>query len=132
MEGQDPAAEAAEQVAGLVELLVDPLEQLRCALVRIGQQTDDHLHHLVAAIVGGNEQRWRHERGRCRDDREPAPKEGDMSDATDRKLPVWRSALYVPSNVPRFILTSPFAIAILSVTGLSPTSTMRARPVESR
>jgi citrate lyase subunit beta / citryl-CoA lyase len=26
-----------------------------------------------------------------------------MSDATDRKLPVWRSALYVPSNVPRFI-----------------------------
>src|SRR5436305_12822735 len=26
-----------------------------------------------------------------------------MSDATDRKLPVWRSALYVPANVPRFI-----------------------------
>ena len=26
-----------------------------------------------------------------------------MSDATDRKLPVWRSALYVPSNVPKFI-----------------------------
>ena len=26
-----------------------------------------------------------------------------MSDATDRTLPVWRSALYVPSNVPRFI-----------------------------
>src|SRR5262249_28279643 len=26
-----------------------------------------------------------------------------MSDATDRALPVWRSALYVPSNVPRFI-----------------------------
>ena len=26
-----------------------------------------------------------------------------MSDAKDRKLPVWRSALYVPSNVPRFI-----------------------------
>jgi citrate lyase subunit beta/citryl-CoA lyase len=26
-----------------------------------------------------------------------------MSDTTDRKLPVWRSALYVPSNVPRFI-----------------------------
>jgi citrate lyase subunit beta/citryl-CoA lyase len=26
-----------------------------------------------------------------------------MSDATDRKLPVWRSALYVPSNVARFI-----------------------------
>ena len=26
-----------------------------------------------------------------------------MSDATDRRLPVWRSALYVPANVPRFI-----------------------------
>jgi len=26
-----------------------------------------------------------------------------MSDATDRNLPVWRSALYVPANVPRFI-----------------------------
>jgi citrate lyase subunit beta/citryl-CoA lyase len=26
-----------------------------------------------------------------------------MSDAKDRKLPVWRSALYVPANVPRFI-----------------------------
>src|SRR5258708_13291022 len=26
-----------------------------------------------------------------------------MSDATDRTLPVWRSALYVPSNVPKFI-----------------------------
>ncbi len=26
-----------------------------------------------------------------------------MSDATDRKLPVWRSALYVPANVPRFV-----------------------------
>ena len=26
-----------------------------------------------------------------------------MSDASDRKLPVWRSALYVPANVPRFI-----------------------------
>src|SRR5437660_9709435 len=26
-----------------------------------------------------------------------------MSDATDRKFPVWRSALYVPANVPRFI-----------------------------
>jgi citrate lyase subunit beta / citryl-CoA lyase len=26
-----------------------------------------------------------------------------MTDTTDRKLPVWRSALYVPSNVPRFI-----------------------------
>ena len=26
-----------------------------------------------------------------------------MSDATDRKLPVWRSALYVPSNVVKFI-----------------------------
>ena len=26
-----------------------------------------------------------------------------MSDAKDRELPVWRSALYVPSNVPRFI-----------------------------
>jgi citrate lyase subunit beta/citryl-CoA lyase len=26
-----------------------------------------------------------------------------MSDATDRKLPVWRSALYVPSNVAKFI-----------------------------
>jgi citrate lyase subunit beta/citryl-CoA lyase len=26
-----------------------------------------------------------------------------MSDATDRTLPVWRSALYVPANVPRFI-----------------------------
>jgi citrate lyase subunit beta/citryl-CoA lyase len=26
-----------------------------------------------------------------------------MSDTTDRKLPVWRSALYVPANVPRFI-----------------------------
>jgi citrate lyase subunit beta/citryl-CoA lyase len=26
-----------------------------------------------------------------------------MSDATDRKLPVWRSALYVPANVSRFI-----------------------------
>src|SRR6185503_16148507 len=26
-----------------------------------------------------------------------------MSDATDRKRPVWRSALYVPANVPRFI-----------------------------
>ncbi len=26
-----------------------------------------------------------------------------MSDTTDRKLPVWRSSLYVPSNVPRFI-----------------------------
>jgi citrate lyase subunit beta/citryl-CoA lyase len=26
-----------------------------------------------------------------------------MSDATDRKLPVWRSALYVPANVPKFI-----------------------------
>src|SRR5437763_10223891 len=26
-----------------------------------------------------------------------------MSDATDRRLPVWRSALYVPSNVPKFI-----------------------------
>jgi citrate lyase subunit beta/citryl-CoA lyase len=26
-----------------------------------------------------------------------------MSDVTDRKLPVWRSALYVPANVPRFI-----------------------------
>jgi citrate lyase subunit beta/citryl-CoA lyase len=26
-----------------------------------------------------------------------------MSDATDRKLPVWRSALYVPANVARFI-----------------------------
>ena len=26
-----------------------------------------------------------------------------MSDATDRKLPVWRSALYVPANVPRVI-----------------------------
>ena len=26
-----------------------------------------------------------------------------MSDATDRKLPVWRSALYVPANVRRFI-----------------------------
>jgi citrate lyase subunit beta/citryl-CoA lyase len=26
-----------------------------------------------------------------------------MSDARDRKLPVWRSALYVPANVPRFI-----------------------------
>jgi citrate lyase subunit beta/citryl-CoA lyase len=26
-----------------------------------------------------------------------------MSDATDRQLPVWRSALYVPANVPRFI-----------------------------
>ena len=29
--------------------------------------------------------------------------ESHMSDATDRKLPVWRSALYVPSNVPKFI-----------------------------
>jgi len=26
-----------------------------------------------------------------------------MSDAKDRNLPVWRSALYVPANVPRFI-----------------------------
>src|SRR3989440_10869714 len=26
-----------------------------------------------------------------------------MSDATDRNLPVWRSALYGPANVPRFI-----------------------------
>src|SRR5205085_12441628 len=26
-----------------------------------------------------------------------------MSDAIDRRLPVWRSALYVPANVPRFI-----------------------------
>src|SRR6185295_14314789 len=26
-----------------------------------------------------------------------------MSDATDRKLPVWRSALYVPANVAKFI-----------------------------
>ena len=26
-----------------------------------------------------------------------------MSDASDRRLPVWRSALYVPANVPRFI-----------------------------
>jgi citrate lyase subunit beta / citryl-CoA lyase len=26
-----------------------------------------------------------------------------MTDATDRTLPVWRSALYVPSNVPKFI-----------------------------
>src|SRR5436305_3586258 len=26
-----------------------------------------------------------------------------MSDTSDRKLPVWRSALYVPANVPRFI-----------------------------
>jgi len=26
-----------------------------------------------------------------------------MSDAADRTLPVWRSALYVPSNVPKFI-----------------------------
>ena len=26
-----------------------------------------------------------------------------MSDATDRNLPVWRSALYVPANMPRFI-----------------------------
>ena len=26
-----------------------------------------------------------------------------MSDTTDRTLPVWRSALYVPSNVPKFI-----------------------------
>ena len=26
-----------------------------------------------------------------------------MSDAKDRKLPVWRSALFVPANVPRFI-----------------------------
>jgi citrate lyase subunit beta/citryl-CoA lyase len=26
-----------------------------------------------------------------------------MSDTKDRKLPVWRSALYVPSNVPKFI-----------------------------
>src|SRR5437588_9589447 len=26
-----------------------------------------------------------------------------MSDATDRKLPVWRAALYVPANLPKFI-----------------------------
>ena len=36
-------------------------------------------------------------------DRRPAQTESHMSDATDRKLPVWRSALYVPANVPRFI-----------------------------
>ena len=29
--------------------------------------------------------------------------EDHMSDATDRTLPVWRSALYVPANVPKFI-----------------------------
>src|SRR5882724_1413520 len=40
---------------------------------------------------------------RRRRDRRTAQQEGDMSDATDRTLPVWRSALYVPSNVPKFI-----------------------------
>ena len=38
-----------------------------------------------------------------RRDRRSAQTEGDMSDTTDRKLPVWRSSLYVPSNVPRFV-----------------------------
>ena len=42
-------------------------------------------------------------RPRRRGARRFAPTEGHMSDATDRKLPVWRSVLYVPANVPRFI-----------------------------
>ena len=62
--------------------------EIRTAAPALGQHNDE--------ILGGlGVDARRHRRS--------AQKEGDMSDAKDRKLPVWRSALYVPANVPRFI-----------------------------
>ena len=83
----------------------------RAAGRRDGQHTDAcggaaivrHAGRDPHAGAGARRTQWRNSRRprfqrRCH--RRSAQQEGHMS---ERKLPVWRSALYVPANVPRFI-----------------------------
>ena len=96
----DPHVQARQ----IVTDLPDP-EMGRCRCMRWcrgfrGRRARFELLRLrLASITMRYSVAWAERRG----DGRFAQMESHMSDATDRKLPVWRSALYVPADVPRFI-----------------------------